>query len=300
MANSADTTYGIIREATVGVIPATPALKVLDTNSFDWTAESTMLASDVMKANRAAGDTLEQQFYVTGSMSSDFRNDPAIDMILEGGFGGTFASKVLKAGSTDLSHTIEAKMLGTTTLYTQLSGNLITSVGVKVDAASKAEFSSEFIGLSQATRTAIVTGATYVAPTQGPLIGGGSAGSITISGITGTFYGLDLKVGHSRAAKFGLFNQNAFGISTGANRTATLTLQLYRDDFSPETVFAANTPVPVSFTLGTGTNSYTFSMARCFAKRPKRETQDNNEIVTIELTAVHDGTALTDITCTKG
>lgn len=302
MSNVADTTYSLIREVTAGTTPATPAFKTLDTNSFDVSFESNMLSSEVMRANRAAGDTLEQGFYVTGSLSTDFRNDPAIDTILEGGFGGAFATKVLKAGNTDYSHTFEQKMISAanTPLFFRYTGSQITSVGVKVDATSKAEFSAEFIGLAQSTGTAIITGATYPAPTQGPLIGGGSAGSITIAGITGNFYSLDLKVAHTRSAKFGLFNANAFGIGTGGNRAATLTLQLYREDFNPETVFAANTAVPVSFTLGTGTNSYAFSLARCFAKRPKRDTNDNNELVTIELTASNDATATTDITCTKG
>lgn len=301
MANLSDTTYSIIREATAGVVPATPAFKPLDVNSFDITLESNMLTSEVMRANRAAGDSYEQGFYTTGSLSTDFRNDPAIDLILEGGFGGAFASKVLKAGSTDYSHTFEQKMVGATTpLFFRNTGAQITSVGVKVDATTKAEFTAEFTGLAQMTATAPIASATYVAGTQGPLIGGGSAGSITIAGLAASYFSLDLKVSHERSASFALFNPNASRISTGSNRSAVLTLMLYRDDLSIETVFAPNTPISVAFTLGSGANAYTFAATRMFAKRPKRDTSDNNEMVTIELTTANDADVGTDITCTKG
>lgn len=301
MANLSDTTYSIIREVVAGTTPATPAFKPLDVNSFDITLESNMLTSEVMRNNRAAGDSYEQGFYTTGSLSTDFRNDAAIDMMLEGGFGGAFSSKVLKAGNTDFSHTFEQKMIGATTpLFFRNTGAQITSVGVKVDATTKAEFSAEFTGLSQNPATSPIASATYVVGTQGPLIGGGSAGSITIAGLSASYYSLDLKVSHERSASFALFNPNASRISTGSNRSAVLTLLLYRDDLTPETVFAPNTPISVSFTLGSGANSYTFAMPRCFAKRPKGENNDNSEMVSIELTAANDATAATDITCTKG
>lgn len=301
MANLSDTIYSIIREESAGVVPATPAFKPLDVNSFDITLESNMLTSEVMRANRAAGDSYEQGFYTSGSLSTDFRNDPAIDMLLEGGFGGVFASKVLKAGNTDYSHTFEQKMIGKTTpLFFRNTGAQLTSVGITIDATTKAEFSAEFTGLAQMTGTAPLASATYVAGTQGPLIGGGSAGSITIAGLNASYYSLDLKVTHDRSASFQLFDPNASRISTGSNRSAVLTLMLYRDDLSLETIFAPNTPVSVSFTLGSGANSYTFTMPRTFAKRPKRDTSDNSEMVTIELTAANDATAGTDITCTKG
>jgi len=184
MANLSDTTYSIVREATAGVVPGTPAFKPLDVNSFDITLNSDMLTSEVMRANRAAGDSYEQGFYTSGSLSTDFRNDPAIDMLLEGGFGGTFDGKVLKAGSTDHSHTFEQRMVGKATpLFFRNTGAQLTSVGVSVDAKSKAEFSAEFTGLAQMTGTAPLASATYVRGTQGPLIGGGSAGSIVIDGL---------------------------------------------------------------------------------------------------------------------
>lgn len=302
MANVADTIYSVVRETVPGTTPATPAFKYLDITDASFQIESSMLSSDVLKANRAAGDSIEQGFYTTGNFKTDFRRDTTVDMLLEGGFGGTFSSNVLKAGNTDLTHTFEQKMTTSagTPLYFRNTGTMITDLNVTVDPTSKAELTGNFIGLAQTNATAIVTGATYAAATQGPLYSGGSNGSITIAGLSAVYYSLDFKISHQRSAKFGLFNPNAFGIGTGANRQVTLTLQLYRDDLNPETVFGVNTPIAVSFAFGSGANNvYTFNLPRMFAKRPTRTTNDNNELVTVELTGANDATAATDVSVTK-
>lgn len=302
MANVADTIYSVVRETVAGTTNATPAFKYLDVTDANFQLESTMLSSEVLKANRAAGDSIEQGFYVTGNFKTDFRRDTTVDMLLEGGFGNTFATNTLKAGSTDLSHTFEQKMISAAggPLYFRYNGVQVTDLGLTVDPTSKVELSGNVIGMAQTNGSAIITGATYAAATQGSLFSGGSAGSITIAGLTGTYYSLDFKIAHTRSPKFGLFNPNAFGIATGGNRQATLSLQLYRDDFNPETVFAQNTNIAVSFSFGTGAgNVYTFNMARCWAKRPTRTTNENNELVTVELTASNDATAATDVSVTK-
>lgn len=302
MANLADTTYSVIREVVAGTTPAPPAFKRLDITDATFTLESSMLNSEVLKSNRAAGDSVEQGFYVNGNFKTDFRRDTTVDLMLEGGFGGTFATNVLKAGNTDLSHTFEQKMLSNTgsPLYFRAAGSQITDLGITVDATSKVELSGSFIGLGQTNANAIITGATYADATQGPLYTGGGAGSITIAGLTATYYSLDFKIAHTRSPRFGLFNPNALGISTGGNRQVSLTLQLYRDDLNPESVFVQNTPIVVSFAFGSGANNvYTFSLPRMFAKRPARSTNENNELVTVELTGANDATAATDVSVTK-
>ena len=304
MADTADTLVSVIREVTPGVTPTTtPAFKYLDFSDFNLNLDpANQITSDIVKANRAASDTVMTGYSVSGSASGELRRDTTLDWLIESGIGGAFASKVAKGGSTNFYQTFEQQMVtgAGSKAYFAYSGCQVSKLGFAVDASAKATWSADIVGMAQTQRTAIMSGATYAAATQGPLLSGAGNGSITIAGLTATFYSLDLQIVTNRSPKFALISQNAFGISTGGNRQITLTLQLYRDDISPEAVFLPNTPISVSTMIGSGAgNALTFSMARMFAKPPKRATNGDSEMVEVELVAAHDATAGTDITITQ-
>lgn len=300
MANVSDTTYASIREATSGVTPPTPAFTNFDTNSFELNLESNFITSEIMRANRAAGDSIATGFYCSGNFTADFHRNTALEQWIESGFGGIFAGNILKAGNLDSTQTLEQRMIGRDgPMFFRSTNSLATSVGITVDATSKAEFSADFMGLAYTNSIAMLTDATYTPAVKGPLIAGGTVGSVTIEGLDATFYSLDLTVAHTRSPKFGLFNHNAFGITTGANRATSLTLTLYREDLSAEQVFKPNVPVAINFTLGATGEGYTFALPRCFTTGPRRETNDNSELVTIELIAANDDTLGTDVQITK-
>lgn len=302
MASVSDTTYGSIRETTSGVTPGNPAFTNFDTNSFELNLESNFITSEMMKANRAAGDSIATGFYCSGNFTADFHRNTALEQWIESGFGGLFDEDgVLKAGALDSTQTLEQRMVGkgNAPMFFRSTNSLATSVGITVDATAKAEFSADFMGLAYSNSTAMLAGASYVPAVKGPLIAGGTVGSIDIEGLNATFYSLDLTVAHTRSPKFGLFNHNAFGITTGANRQTTLTLTLYRDDLSAESVFRPNVPVAVNFTLGGVGEGYTFALPRCFTTGPRRETNDNSELVTVELIAADDLTLGTDVQISK-
>jgi hypothetical protein len=302
MANPADNTYAIIREAVEGTTPATPAFKYLDyIPGNEFALDSKMLNSDVLKQNRAMAGVRKTSYSASGSIKTQFRRDASYDMLLESAFSGTFATNVLKASNVDSFHTIEKRMLeGATPLFWRYNGMQVTKFGLTVDAESNAEANFDFIGAGRTTGTAIVTGATYAAPAQGVELDGTDVGTMTIAGLTGVRYmSLDLSVEHTREAKFAMGSPNAFGTGTSGFRTVKLTVKLFRADLSPETVFLGDTPVAVSFSLGTGVNGYKFDLPAVVGSIPKDEVSGSKALVSVEMTATFDATTATDIMLTK-
>lgn len=300
--NPADTIYSIVRETVEGTINATPAFKGLDYipgNEFSIDAKT--LSSDVLKQNRAMAGLAKTGFSATGSLKTQFRRDTSLDLLLESALSGTFSTNVLKGGNTDSFHTIEKKMFnGATPLYFWYRGMVAKKFGLSVGAGANAEATFDFIGMGRTTGTVAQTGATYTAPTQGPLYTGNDVGTISIAGITGTYMSLDLSVEHNRDAQFALGSTGSIHTGTSGFRTVKLTAKLYRTDLSPETVFLPDTPIAVSFQIGAGTgNAYTVALPAVVGSIPKDEVNSSSALVSVEMTAQYDSTSGTDISITK-
>ncbi|SEJ87519.1 hypothetical protein SAMN05518849_11684 [Sphingobium sp. AP50] len=300
MADTADTILSVIREVTPGVTPtAAPGFRYLDTTDATFnTSAANQITSDITRANRAPGDMVTSGFSVDGSLAGEWRRDTTLELVLESALGSAKASNKIVGGSGNIYNTFEQRMTtGTGSfLYFANAGCRTSEFGLTLDAQSKATWSGSIIGMAQTQRTAIMTGATYTAATQGKLIDGSGAGSITIAGLTATAYSIDLRVTTNLSPKFGLFAPDAFGIATGGNRVTTITIQGYRDDLNPDTVFARNTPIPVSFALGGGVgNVTTVAMPRCFAMPLERQTADNSEMWSVQLYAANDTTLNSEV-----
>lgn len=221
MADVADTQVAVIREVVPGTTNATPGFKYLDFNDFSLNLDAAnQISSDIVKPNRGASDVVMTGYSVSGSMSGELRRDTTFDWVIESALGGAFASKVSKGGGANLYQTFEEIITtgATSKTYRTFAGCQISKLGIAVDASAKATWSADVVGMSQTQRTAILTGATYAAATQGPLLSGAGLGSINIAGLSPTYYSLDLQIVTNRSPKFSLFTQNAFGISTSTLR----------------------------------------------------------------------------------
>ncbi|MHA0319063.1 phage tail tube protein [Sphingomonas melonis] len=294
MANPADTLYSIVRETVAGTTPATPAFKNLDALSGSgFTFETPMITSDALKQNRGIAANRRGAGSSTGTLSTEFRRDTTNDLLIEGALGGTFASDVVTAGSTDLYHTVEKKMVdGATNMYFRYNGCLVSSMSLTVDAKSKGELSFGLTGMGETKQTAIITGATYTAPAQGMMLIGSDVGSISLGGASAQYASMEFSVETSREAEFGLFNQNAIGVSTGANRTVKLTIKAYRRSLALDTLFATDAPIPVEFSIGGVGTGYKFTMPAMVASAPKDEISGNSGLIAIELWAQNDATGV--------
>lgn len=302
MANPSDTTYSIVREVVFGTTPATPAFKSFDyIPGSDLSYDMKSLNSDVLKQNRAAAGYRKVGGNVSGSLKSQLRRDTNIDMLIESIVGGAFTTNVAKGGNTDFSHTIEKKMVDSgNSMYWRYTGVQVSKLGITASSDSNAEVSFDFVGMGSPLPTsAIITGATYTAPTQGTLLTGLDFGTITVAGLTAVFSSLDFSIDQTREAQPALGSAYAVGVGASGNRAVKLTLKLYRKDISPETLFYGDTPVAVSFSIGTGANGYKIDLPVCVAATPKNEVSGSSALVSIDLMAQYDPVSGTDVMFTR-
>jgi hypothetical protein len=302
MANPADTTYSIIRETVEGTTPATPAFRNLDyIPGNEFKLDSKLLTSDVLKQNRAMAGLAKVNTAPLGDFKTHFRRDTALDLLLESALSGTFSSNVLKGGTTDTFHTIEKKMIEVRPGLHRFTGMIVDKFGLTVDASSNAEATFGFRGMGRSNATAIITGATYAAASQGALLDGTDVGTISIAGLTGTFLSLDLSVESNRESKWALGNAGSVGTGTSGFRTVKLTVKMYRSGLAAYTAAASDAPVAVSFTLGAGAgNAYTVAIpAAIYSAHANDETSGSNAFVTLEFMGSFDATSGTDISITK-
>lgn len=294
MANPADTLFSVVRETVAGTVPATPAFKTFDAlSSSGFTYETPMITSDALKANRGIANNRRGPGSATGTLAGEFRRDTTNDMLIEGAIGGAFSSDVATAGATDFYHTVEKKMVeGAAPMYFRYSGCLVNSMSLSIDPKNKGEISFALTGMSETKGTAIVTGATYGAPTQGVMLIGTDVGSINLGGATAQYASLEFSVETNREAQFALFNPSAIGIGTGANRSVKLTVKAYRRSLALDTLLASDTPVAVEFSIGAAGTGYKFSMPAMVASAPKDEVSGNSALVSIELMAQNDATGV--------
>ena len=105
-ASNANTKLGLVKEVTFGVTPTTPALISQRFASANFDLAKGELVDDSKTGSRQRSYTQTGNEAVTGTISGPFAHDN-YDMLLESVFYNTFASNVLKFGTTVQSFSIE-------------------------------------------------------------------------------------------------------------------------------------------------------------------------------------------------
>lgn len=301
-----ETTYSIVREATSGVTPATPAFKYIDhVPGSELTFDGKMVNSEAKKVNRALVESVLLDQSGAGNLKVHFRRDTTVDMLIEAVLGGAFASNVAKGGNTRFSHSIDKVMVDNTsgsrveTHYLH-TGRRVTKMSVSVAAGGNAEATFDFVGTGRSVSASAPTGATYTAPTQGIAYNAGNCGTIVIGGLNGVYTSMEFSIDNSADPVFGLGQANAYDVlSSKAYREIKTTVKMLRtSDNAIDNL--AGTIVPVTITFGTGTgNQYIISMPRCRASYASDENASSAAVVSLDLTATDDAATGAEITITK-
>ena len=304
--NTADTTYAVIAETVPGTVPATPVFANIPyipgtMPNYDGTA----LMSDVRYPNRGVVDMRKVDFKVTGGNKVHFKRDTAVELLLQSALSGVWATNVLTAGKTETSLTIEqCQTDGTNKLYSRYSGIEVSEFSIDADFNGNIEADFTYVGMTKATATAIVTGATYTGPNiVAPLLTGLDISGLTIAGITSPIATkLSLKVTNDRETQGTFGSAGAVGVGT-TSRKITGSITLYRKDFSLETVLIPGgvpANIAMSFNIGSGTgNGYTFSIPCANFEQPQDAEDGSKVLVTVAFTATVDPTLLTDLRITR-
>lgn len=299
MASTIDTTFSFVRETVPGVVPATPAFQTMDVNSGgDFTFGGDIVTSDLMRKNRmnAAAVLLNQS--ASGSLTTHARREAIIDGHIEAAIGGAFSGSTAKAGNTDFYYTVEKRMLEKgTPMFFRYSSVKVSGMTVSVEKGSNAEMTFDYVGAGRATASSIVTGATYPAQTLGTPLSAKDVGSISIGGLTAKYTSLELSVENAHEPVFVLSNPSAVDVNvTPAPRMIKTTLKALRQSLAVDAL--AGTTVDVIIPIGGVGTGYSFAF-KGVVSVPQDEVDGSSAIVSLEITAVEDTVAGTDLTVTK-
>lgn len=296
--NTGDTRIAIIPEVTAGVTPATPAFQVLDHLPGSAVREAADTGTlNTRKANRSSSGQFLSSRRAEGQLDVEFKRDTAIELLLEHALNGTWATNVLKAGTTAKHLTIEETFYdGATPRYRRSTG---CQLGFSMEGEFNGPLTASFpvMGLDVDYATAIVTGATYVAAGSKPVLMGEQVTSVTIGSLTGIIpTSLSLSVDPAREAKGGFGTQAASFIGSG-RRTISGSMRFLASDLAAMQI--AGTTIAISFTLGTGVNGYSFSIPSAVVGMPA-DSEDGTALeVEVPFVADYNTAQATDLVVTR-
>lgn len=298
--------FGIVKETVAGTTPATPVILDLPFKAgTELTIEHDTVKSEVNKANRAADPSSKVNYRVGGGLQSELKRSTVYDTLFESGVSGTWSGSTLKGGNTDTSLTVVKRIAATSgDVYFYHRGAQVSSFSLSVATGTKANISYEFVGMTREHTATEIASSTYTPTASTLALSGSHIANVSVDGLTAICRSIELSVSHNREAHDGFESGgDAIGVGTGGLREVMLTMQFYRDPdspLSPETLFSKNdTPLAVSFEIGSGANGYRITLPAATASEPTSETDNSKSLFTVVFNGSDDATAGTDIIIEK-
>ena len=248
-----------IAQTVFGETPATPVFKSFRNTGTTLELSKTSIVSEELRSDEQISDFRGGNRQVGGDISMELSADSFDDM-LEAALGGTWATDILKAGTTKRSFTLERKFADITQ-YLRYTGMVVSGMALSVQPDTMVTGSFTFIGKNQESDTVIVTGATYGSPTTTTPFDSFS-GTITEGGVAiATVTGIDLTLDRGSEASFVIGDPTTPCITNGkSNLTGTLTAQF--NDAVMLTKFIDETESSLTFSLTDGTKTQTYNIPR--------------------------------------
>lgn len=258
-----------VPEVTLGTTPA---------NSTGWktirmTSESLLpnyshKQSEQIRADRNRSDVVQTAASVGGGVNFEL-SGITMDDWLEAVLGGTWATNVLKVGTTRRSFTIEKEFadLATGNKFEQYRGMRVGEVSFALAYDEIAKGSMTFAGVAAADSAASAVGTgTVAAPlTTGPFNGTTDVIAVEINGAASGLYfqSLNMTLNANLRAKTAIGNLFPFDQGYGS-AGVELTASAYFDNRTLETLLRTNANFSMRFEISDGTLGYNILLPRAF------------------------------------
>lgn len=295
-----------VPEATFGVTPTTPSFSTFRATGGGPRTNKVTDTSEEIRADRNVTDEMHLGQDVAGAYNTEWSYGGFTDDMLEAMLFGTWATNVLKNGTVPKSFTFEERidLGGGNQSFSRFAGTMINALSLAIAARAKVTGSISVMAQKELLDTAIVTGATYAAPSTTPI----STASANIA---------NLQVAGLPAPKVRSLSLEM----TNNLRTRPLVGSLYTDSFgygrfevtgTLETYFETNELYQrvldhgsgaLSFTIGNAANQrYAFLLPKIIFGNGERRPGGNNDdvMVSVPFRAVYDGTADATLQITRG
>jgi len=282
-----------VAEVTYGTTPASPAFKTLNPTSHSLGLEKEGFQSETIRSDRQVADFRHGVRSVSGDIGTEFR-DASLDELLEAVMMGTWATDVLKSGTTRRSFTIE-RFFADITRYRRSTGCEFNTFSLECPASGIVKATFGVIGNDDTGAGSAISGATYAADPNDKVMDSLS-GSITVGGsavtvITGIKLSLDNGIQNNAVVGETTKIRGAAGRS---NVTGELTA--FYDSDTLLDAFDTEAEVAIVFTLTDGTATYTFTLPKVKFTGGKPEVGGEREIsITMPFQAIYSSSDATQL-----
>lgn len=250
MTDTSQTRLAYIPEVTYGVTPATPAFKNLRFTGENFKIGSQYVSSNEIRADRSVADSTLVAREAAGGFGFELSYGSFDDM-LEALLQGTWATNVLKNGTTLKSFTFEKTMKGITDQYHRYTGQVISAMQLAIKAREMVTGTFTTMGKAGTTAQAIIASATYAAVNTNPVIN--AANNVAGLGITGItapkVMELNLSIDNNMRQQPVIGDLFSKGVGAGrCNVSGDMTL--YFETQEAYDLYLADTYTDLTFTLG--------------------------------------------------
>ena len=275
-AEASQTRLAYVAEAIIGTTPATPSFKTARYVSEGIKFTKQTVISDEIRADGNVTDIIDVGRAVEGPVAFELSYG-TFDDFLESVFRSAWDDDVLVNGITHKSFSFEKTFeLGGTDAFIRYRGVEMNTMDLSLESRQLVKGSFGTMGLGSPTpTTAIIAGATYAAPTTGPVLNAATnIGTLTVGGITvpPKIKTLNLQF------RSNLYQNDAIGSydvdSVGFGRfEVSGNMVCYFKDLDTYNAILAHTDVSLLITIGSTTlNKYTLSL-------PKIKLMDGSPVV---------------------
>jgi hypothetical protein len=297
--------FGMVSEVTMGTTPATPVFqKLRDRGGSRIHINRPRLEASERRADRNLGSTYGGIGGGTGRIQSLLFHETFMHDLLEMALCSTFSTNLLKNGVAQKSYTFERKVAaGGNTIFDRLTGALVDKMALSIVPNQEATIDFDLLAMGGASDSAIISGATYTAPSTGEAADYGDVSAVTLFGLTNfSLVRLDLGLANNLAPQPALGQRDMAGIRLGKQRVNGMA-QIYCEDPAFYAAGLSNTTGSMGFTVGPiGGSSgarYTFLLPNAIISDTDFDDSSGDGILTLNFMAQFDNSSSSQIEVTK-
>lgn len=301
-ANGSGRRVAYIAESAFGTTPATPTFKTMRVTGNGLRTNKTTGTSDELQIDRNVRDEFQLGQDVSGAYDFELSYG-SFDDFLEAVAQGTWATDVLKNGSTVKTFTVEETLeMGATDSYSRFVGAMANSMSLSIASRAKITGSLNMMAQKETLATAIISGATYTAPNSEP-IWTSSAHVASLSVAAGTPKVRSLSIEMTNNLRTRPVVGDLYSQEFGSGRFETTgTIEAYFESNALYQSVLDHGSGALSFTIGTTTlKKYTVLFPKIIFGNGERRPGGNDDdvMVSIPFRAVYDATEAATVKITR-
>jgi hypothetical protein len=273
-----------IKEATYGVTPATPAF---DTFRATGGGPRTNKATDTSKeiqSDRNVRDEFLLGKDVAGAYDFELTYG-TLDKLLEGLMFGAWASDVIKNGVTPASYTFEEFLeLGATDSFSRFTGIMVNSMSLTINSRAAITGSLSLMGQKELLATTIITGATYLDPTDTPVsTASANVAALTVGALAPKVKSLSLEINNNLRTRPVVGSEYSDSFGYGRCEVSG-TMECYFETNALYQAVLDHGSAALSFVVGVDTaEKYQFDLGKIILGNGERRPGGNDDDVMVSI-----------------